>query len=119
MALTTLVTQQAAAAAAQQQADAACRLEDILLQQTAAREAQVPTPPTPVEVVAPWGSSPALDTSRTASAVAPREEVFAAPPAQVPVAAAVFPVIVEESELDRLMDRLSEFFTIRCSAPKK
>nr|CAD1833016.1 unnamed protein product [Ananas comosus var. bracteatus] len=92
------------------------RLEDLLLQQVAARDAQVPTPPAPVEVVVPRVSScpvrhtsPALDTSRTAPVVAPREEVDAAPPAQVPLAGAVFPVRVEGAERDRLMDRLNEF----------
>nr|CAD1833042.1 unnamed protein product [Ananas comosus var. bracteatus] len=113
-ALTDLVTQQAAAP--RQQVDAARRqktrmkpLEDLLLQQTAAREAQAPTPPAPVEVVAPRGSSPALDTSQTAPVVAPREEVFAAPQAQVPMTAAVFPVMVEGAERERLMNRLNEF----------
>nr|CAD1827453.1 unnamed protein product [Ananas comosus var. bracteatus] len=40
------------------------RLEDLLLQQATARETQIPTPPAPVEVVAPRVSSPALDASR-------------------------------------------------------
>nr|CAD1829990.1 unnamed protein product [Ananas comosus var. bracteatus] len=67
------------AAAAQQQADAARRqearmqrLEDLLLQQAAAREAQVSVLPAPVETVAPGGSSPVLDTSQTTLTVAPR-----------------------------------------------
>nr|CAD1824774.1 unnamed protein product [Ananas comosus var. bracteatus] len=85
------------------------RLEDLLLQQAAAREAQVPTPPAPVEAVAPRGSSPALDTSQTTPAVAPPEEVIAVPPVQVPLAGAVFPVMVEGAERERLMDRLNEF----------
>nr|CAD1821663.1 unnamed protein product [Ananas comosus var. bracteatus] len=54
-ALTDLVAQQAAAAHSSRR-----------MQQAAAREAQVPAPPMPVEVVAPRVSSPALDTSRTA-----------------------------------------------------
>nr|CAD1825752.1 unnamed protein product [Ananas comosus var. bracteatus] len=58
------------------------RLEDLLLQQATARETRAPTPPAPVEVVAPRGSSPALDTSRTAPIAAPQEEAIAAPPAQ-------------------------------------
>nr|CAD1839680.1 unnamed protein product [Ananas comosus var. bracteatus] len=66
-ALTDLVTQQADAA--RWQKARMQRLEDLLLQQAAAREAQVPTPPAPVEVVAPRGSYPALDTSRTAPAI--------------------------------------------------
>nr|CAD1825760.1 unnamed protein product [Ananas comosus var. bracteatus] len=89
------------------------RLEDLLMQQVAAREAQAPTPPAPVEVVAPRGSSPALDTSRTTPAVAPREEVIAAPPAQVPPAWAVFSVTVVGEKQDRLMERLNKFR--RCS----
>nr|CAD1827455.1 unnamed protein product [Ananas comosus var. bracteatus] len=74
---------------------------------------QAPTPPAPVEVVAPRGSSPALDTSRTAPAAAPQEEAITAPPAQVPSAGAVFPVTVSTEERDRLMERLNEFR--RCS----
>nr|CAD1821723.1 unnamed protein product [Ananas comosus var. bracteatus] len=95
-ALTDKVAQQTEAA--RRQEARMKRLEDLLLQQAEAREAQVPTPPVPVEVVAPRGSSPILDTSRTTPAVAPREEVIAAPPAQ---------------ERDRLMERLNEFR--RCS----
>nr|CAD1837537.1 unnamed protein product [Ananas comosus var. bracteatus] len=85
------------------------RLEDLLLQQTAVREAQASTPPIPVEAVAPRGSSPALDTSRMTPVVAPQEEVISAAPAQVPLAGAVFPVMVEGEERERLMDRLNEF----------
>nr|CAD1820423.1 unnamed protein product [Ananas comosus var. bracteatus] len=113
-ALTDLVTQQAATA--RQQADAASQqeawmqcLEELLLQQATARETQVPVPPAPVETVAPIGSSPVLDTSWAAPTVAPWEEVLAAPPAQVPVAAAVFPLMVEGAERQRFMDRLNEF----------
>nr|CAD1837154.1 unnamed protein product [Ananas comosus var. bracteatus] len=84
-------------------------LEDLLLQQAATRETQIPTPPAPVEVVAPRGSSPALDTSRTTPAVAPREEAIAAPPVQAPPTGAVFPVTVSAEERDRLMERLNEF----------
>nr|CAD1821713.1 unnamed protein product [Ananas comosus var. bracteatus] len=89
------------------------RLEDLLLQQAAARETQIPTPPTPVEVVAPRVSSPALDASRTAPAAAPWGEDIAAPPARASVAGAVFPLMVEGAERDRLMECLSEFR--RCS----
>nr|CAD1842505.1 unnamed protein product [Ananas comosus var. bracteatus] len=87
--LTDLVPQQAAAA--QQQADAARRhearmkrLEDLLLQQTAARETQDPTPPAPAEDATTKAPSPALGTSRAAPSVEPREEVVAAAPVQVP-----------------------------------
>nr|CAD1823284.1 unnamed protein product [Ananas comosus var. bracteatus] len=58
------------------------RLEDLLLQQAAAGEAEVSVLPAPVETVAPRGSSPVLDTSQTTLTVALREEVLAAPPAQ-------------------------------------
>nr|CAD1820658.1 unnamed protein product [Ananas comosus var. bracteatus] len=113
-ALTDLVTQQAAAAGqlvdtARRQDVRMQRLEDLLLQQAAAGEAQVSVLQAPVESVAPGGSFPVLDTSQTTLTVAPREEVLAAPPAQVSAAAATFPLMVERSERQRLMDRLDEF----------
>nr|CAD1818453.1 unnamed protein product [Ananas comosus var. bracteatus] len=113
--LTNLVPQQAAAA--QRQAEVAQRqearmkhLEDLLLQQAAAsRETQVPTPPAPVVDVAPRAQSPAPSSSRAAPATAPREEVVAVPPVLIPAARAIFPVMVEGAERDRLMDHLNEF----------
>nr|CAD1825891.1 unnamed protein product [Ananas comosus var. bracteatus] len=77
--------------------------------QAATGEAQVSVLPAPLETVAPGGSSPVLDTSQTTLTVALQEEVLAAPPAQVPVAAATFPLMVERAERQRLMDRLDEF----------
>nr|CAD1839643.1 unnamed protein product [Ananas comosus var. bracteatus] len=85
------------------------RLEDLLLQQGAAMEVQIPPPPAPVDNVAPRAPSPTPGSSRAAPVVAPREEEFAAPPIQVPPAGAIFPVMVEGAEQDRLMDRLNEF----------
>ncbi|XP_020113900.1 uncharacterized protein LOC109728034 [Ananas comosus] len=112
--LTDLVAQQRAAA--QRQAEVAQRqearmkhLEDLLLQQAAAsRKTQVPTPPAPVEDVAPRAQSLAPNSSRAAQATAPREEVVAAPPVQIAAARAAFPVMAEGAERDRLMDRLSK-----------
>nr|CAD1821668.1 unnamed protein product [Ananas comosus var. bracteatus] len=113
VALTDLVTQ---AAAARQLVDTARRqevrmqrLEDLLLQLAAAGEAQVSVLPAPVEIVAPGGSSPVLDTSQMTLTVALREKALIAPPAQVSVTAATFPLMVERAERQRLMDRLDEF----------
>nr|CAD1820574.1 unnamed protein product [Ananas comosus var. bracteatus] len=118
-ALTDLVTQQAEAArqqteAARRQEARMKRLEDLLLQQaTASRETQAPTPPAPVVDVAPRAPSPAPSSSRAAPVAAPQEEAIAAPPVQRPPIGAVFPVLVEGAERDRLMGRLNEFR--RCS----
>nr|CAD1817091.1 unnamed protein product [Ananas comosus var. bracteatus] len=84
-------------------------LEDLLLQQAAAGEAQVSVLPAPVEIVAPGGSSPVLDTSQMTLTVALREKALTAPPAQVSVTTATFPLMVERVERQRLMDRLDEF----------
>nr|CAD1820576.1 unnamed protein product [Ananas comosus var. bracteatus] len=83
-ALTDLVAQQTEAA--RRQEARMKRLEDLLLQQAAAsRETQAPPPPAPVE------------------------GVIAAPPVQAPPTGAVFPMMVEGAERDRLMGRLNEF----------
>nr|CAD1831596.1 unnamed protein product [Ananas comosus var. bracteatus] len=114
-ALTDLVSQQAEAArqqteAARQQEARMKRLEDLLLQQAAAsKETQAPPPPAPVVDVAPTAPSPAPSSSRTAPVAAPQEGVIAAPPVQAPPTGAVFPVMVEGAERDRLMEHLNEF----------
>nr|CAD1835604.1 unnamed protein product [Ananas comosus var. bracteatus] len=91
VALTDLVMQQAAARqlvdTARRQEVRMQRLEDLLLQQAAAGEAQI---------------------SMTLT-VALREKALTAPPAQVSVTAATFPLMVERAERQRLMDRLDEF----------
>nr|CAD1825975.1 unnamed protein product [Ananas comosus var. bracteatus] len=84
VALTDLVTQQAAAArqlvdTARRQEVRMQRLEDLLLQQAAAGRLSL------------------------------REKALTAPPAQVSVTAATFPLMVERAERQRLMDRLDEF----------
>nr|CAD1822950.1 unnamed protein product [Ananas comosus var. bracteatus] len=76
--LTDLVAQQATAA--QRQADVVHRqeawmkrLEDLLLQQSAERKAQVSPPPGPVEDVAPRAPSPAPGSSRAVFPVMVKE----------------------------------------------
>nr|CAD1836374.1 unnamed protein product [Ananas comosus var. bracteatus] len=114
-ALTDLVAQQAEVArqqteAARRQEARMKRLEDLLLQQAAAsRETQAPPPPAPVVDVAPRAPSLAPSSSRAAPVAAPQEGVIAAPPVQAPPTGAVFPVMVEGAEQDRLMERLNEF----------
>ena len=112
--LTDLVARQTAAA--QQQAEAARRqeermkrLEDLLLQQAAAREAPAPAPPAPVEVGVPRAPTPAPVSSHSAPSVARQERVVTAPQVQMPPGGAVFPTMVEGPERERLMARLNEF----------
>nr|CAD1821821.1 unnamed protein product [Ananas comosus var. bracteatus] len=86
------------------------RLEDLLLQQTAAsRETQAPTPQAQVVDIEPRATSPAPSSSRAEPVAAPQEEAIAAPPVQRPSIGAVFPTLVEGAEWDRLMERLNEF----------
>nr|CAD1842612.1 unnamed protein product [Ananas comosus var. bracteatus] len=107
-ALTDLVAQQTEAARRQEARTK--RLEDLLLQQAvASRETQAPPPPAPVVDVASRAPSPAPSSSRAAPVAAPQEGVIAAPPVQAPPTGAVFPVMVEGAERDRLMERLNEF----------
>nr|CAD1820381.1 unnamed protein product [Ananas comosus var. bracteatus] len=112
--LTDLMAQQAAAA--QQQADTARRqearmkrLEDLLLQQAAAsRETQAPTPPAPV-----WTSRRERCPCAQFVACCARGSALGggfggATCSGTPIGA-IFPVLVEGAERDRLMERLNEF----------
>nr|CAD1830172.1 unnamed protein product [Ananas comosus var. bracteatus] len=111
--LTDLAAQQAATAlqladTARRQEVRMQRLEDLLLQQAAAGEAQVSVLPAPVETVAPGKSSPLLDTSQTTIAVAPRRGVGSTTNSGA-CGSGDFPFDGRRAEWQRLMDRLNEF----------